>query len=389
MGPYEFIFAGGGLAGLSLASRLVHSPLGDCPILIIDRESKTRNDRTWCFWNAQPTLFDDIARHSWRRIHFVGEGFQGEIHLGDYRYQMIRGIDFYRFARQGLSAYPNVKFLQGTVEIIEDGEDYARVWVEGEAHAGRWVFDSRFDLKAFNPDPARFFSLRQYFRGWEIETPPAAFNPHVATLLDFRTPQMNAMRFFYVLPFSDHRALVEYVSLGQDQYDQALKAYVEEVLGIGNYHIVSTEGGVNPMSDYPFPRRAGKRLLNIGVRGGRLKPSTGYAFRRIQLDSAAIVESLIRRGHPFDVPSDSGHYRLLDSLMLDVMQKHGDQIKPIFTQLFKNNPISRVLRLLDDESSLVDIAFLMTSVPPRLFLQALGRMICRSGGVRSDLRMVK
>jgi lycopene beta-cyclase len=80
---------------------------------------------------------------------------------------------------------------------------------------------------------------------------------------------------------------------------------------------------------------------------------------------------LLASGHPFAVPSDSRRYRLYDSLMLEVMQRHGDEIKPIFTTLFKNNPIERVLRFLDEEASPAENSLLIASLPPRLFLQAL------------------
>ena len=55
---YNFILAGGGAAGLSLAVQLASSPLKDQSILIIDRDRKQANDRTWCFWARTPTLLD-------------------------------------------------------------------------------------------------------------------------------------------------------------------------------------------------------------------------------------------------------------------------------------------------------------------------------------------
>ena len=71
--------------------------------------------------------------------------------------------------------------------------------------------------------------------------------------------------------------------------------------------------------------------MTIGAKAGRVKPTTGYAFLRIQQDSAAIVHSLLAEGHPFAVPADARGYRLLDSIMLAVMAGHGEQIKPLFT----------------------------------------------------------
>ncbi len=368
---YDFVIAGGGLAGLSLAYHLAHSSLRDASVLIVDRDAKTRNDRTWCFWTRQPTLFDGIVQREWRRFQFVGEQFDQEIDLGDYRYKLIRGIDLYRQARADLSTCPRVEFLQGEIEHIADNAEGADVLVGGCQYSGTWVFDSRFNPRAFNPDPTRYYGLRQYFKGWEIETAEPAFTPDVPTLLDFRTPQKGAMRFLYVLPFSHRRALIEYVATGRDNYDAALRAYIEQTLGIRLYRVVAKESGVSPMSDYAFPRRRGVHILNIGIRGGRIKPSTGYAFMRIQHDSRAIVDSLLTRGHPFALPPDSRRFRLHDTLMLHLMQTRGDEIKPIFTALFKNNPIERVLRFLDEQASPVENARLIATLPPGLFLRAM------------------
>ena len=41
---YDFVIAGGGLSGLSLAYHLAHSPLGDKSILIVDQSPKSQND---------------------------------------------------------------------------------------------------------------------------------------------------------------------------------------------------------------------------------------------------------------------------------------------------------------------------------------------------------
>jgi lycopene beta-cyclase len=199
---YDFIMAGGGIAGLSLAYHLIHSPLRDCSILILDRDAKDRNDRTLCFWTEQPTLFDSVVYRSWDRLQFVGEDFQRLIDLGSYRYRMIRGLDFYRFVRKALADCANVDFVQGKIDRIEDGDEYATVAVGAERYAGTWVFDSLFSLTHFAPDSARCHYLQQHFRGWEIETADAVFDPGIATLFDFRTPQKGEMRFLYVLPFT-------------------------------------------------------------------------------------------------------------------------------------------------------------------------------------------
>jgi lycopene beta-cyclase len=110
--------------------------------------------------------------------------------------------------------------------------------------------------------------------------------------------------------------------------------------------------------------------MAIGTLGGMVKPSSGYAFTRIQADSAAIVRSLLHAGHPFDVPASPQFYRTCDALMLNVMACHGDQAKPIFTAMFKNNPIERILRFLDETTSPRENLAMMASLPAWLFVRA-------------------
>lgn len=407
---YDLIICGAGAAGLSLALRLVRSPLRDRSILIIDRNAKDRNDRTWAFWTSGPTFFDEIVYRSWEQLHIVGENLDRRIDLHGYRYQVIRGIDFYRFARRELTAHPNVTFMQGVVERIDDGTDAACVTVNGQTLNGQWVFDStrpHTDVRGFG-DSGRlsYHHLRLYFKGWEIETAQPVFNPRAATLMDFRTPQGNATRFFYVLPFSERRALVEYTVFSAEEHrrvdtDQALKAYLKNTLRIaggarsehahvrhtgmppssfddapdnGGYRIVSEERGVIPVTDQPCPRRIGRHVMTIGTPGGRVKPTTGYAFMRIQKDSEAIMRSLLENGHPFAVPGDSRRYQLYDSMMLHIMAHHGEQVKPIFTRMFRRNPIHRILRFLDEAGSIWENLRLILTLPPRVFLQALFRI---------------
>jgi lycopene beta-cyclase len=68
---YDFIIAGGGAAGLSLAYHLMRSPLRDRSILIVDKDAKDHNDRTFCFWTDRPSLFDDLVYRSWSQLRFV------------------------------------------------------------------------------------------------------------------------------------------------------------------------------------------------------------------------------------------------------------------------------------------------------------------------------
>ncbi len=373
--PFDIILAGGGAAGLSLACHLVHSPLRDCSMLIIDRDAKERNDRIWCFWTDHQTLFDAIVSYSWNQLQILDAHMKKTLDLSPYRYQMIRGRDFYRSTHQTLSGYPSVKFLQGNIERIEDGEPYASVLVDGQEYRGRWVFESLFNGSAFQPDERRYHSLKQQFKGWEIETQEKAFNPQVATFFDFRTSQEKGMRFFYVLPFSEREALVESVLCAPVPVDwqacqEALETYLEDVLYLKRYRVVRDEQGISPLTDQPFPRCI-RHVMTIGIPGGKIKPSTGYAFMRIQEDATAIVRSLLEAGHPFNVPSSPRRYRFFDAVMLSIMAHHAEWMRSMYMDLFEHNRAERILRFLDEKASLVENARMLPDLPPKLLWQTV------------------
>ena len=73
MKSYDIIIVGGGASGLSLASHLARSPLRDRSILIVEKDAKDKNDRTWCFWANQPSFFDDIVYRSWNQLQVLCE----------------------------------------------------------------------------------------------------------------------------------------------------------------------------------------------------------------------------------------------------------------------------------------------------------------------------
>ena len=382
MDAYDFIMAGGGMAGLSLAHALVTGPYPDASILIVDPETKGENDRTWCYWSREVERFDAIAAHTWPRLRFATDGWINDFDLGEYRYSMVRGADFYDTVFDVLESRPGVEFERARVLDIADVGDAARVETETRTVRGRWAFDSRFEPEEYERrSDARAGShhyLKQHFVGWTIETTRPVFDPDTATLFDFRTPQHDEMRFVYVLPFSQHRALVEYTLfsaelLETEEYTRAIEAYLRDVLGVEEYRVVEREQGVIPMTDEPVRRREGERTLAIGTRGGLVKASTGYAFRRTQHDTIAIVASLARHGHPFDLPRTPPRFRALDTTLLQVMYRRGALSEPAFASLFRKNPIQRMLRFLDEKTSLAETIAIMTTVPIGPFLVAFAK----------------
>lgn len=400
MEHYDYIMAGGGAAGLSLAYHMMHGGLDDKRILLIDPAEKNENDRTWCFWINRPMLLDPVVTRRWKYLRFEGTRRSHRFPLAPYEYRMIRGIDFYRYVMADLEQRSNVTFLRRRVERIEDGatdgpaggpagngkirsDESARVYTEdGHVHSADFVFNSLFLAREFEVDEKRYYFLKQHFAGWIIRTEKPVFDQEAATFFDLRVPQNGAFRFMYILPASPTEALVEYTLfssrlLPREEYEQAIKDYVRDFLGDVAYTILEREDGIIPMTDQPFPRRRGSRIMNIGTIGGRVKASTGFAFLRTQLDSERIVFSLKKEGTPFHGHRPPGRYATFDAMMLSVLDTAGDGGREVFTKLFERNPLTRILRFLDEEGTLGENIRLMATVPWGVFIAAWFRVKLR------------
>ena len=339
------------MAGLSLAFYLYQSTLCDKKILIIDREIKNQNDHTWCFWEKEENLFEEIIFRKWNGVWFHGtRGFSKFLSLENYVYKMIRAVDFYAFVFSEIKQNNNFTFLQAEISAVEN--DVVKT-NQGDFRAGNFVFDS-FTRKTY--DNPNYQNLWQHFLGWVIETDEGKFNPNEPTLFDFRVEQKNECRFAYILPVSENKALVEFTVfsdniLPKTEYEENLEKYVAEILKISDYKILESEYGVIPMSDEPHEEFFGKKTIRIGTSGGYVKSSTGYSFQQTQTRLQKLVKDL-EKGQMEQVRGLKSKWKsYLDSVLLNVLLTKKHPADDVFTHLFQNNKSSQVLKFLDEDTS--------------------------------------
>lgn len=373
---FDYIIAGSGLAGLSLLYRILKEEnLSDKNILVLDSASKTQNDRTWCFWEKEEGPFESIVCHYWETLQFFSPTVTKKFLMKEYRYKMIQSGDFYQFVLDFVKGFKNVTFSMEPIEDIREEGEYAVVKTTQGSYSASYVFNS---TSIFYPKMEEENTLLQHFLGWYIRTEEDFFDPKVGTLMDFTLPQTHGTTFMYVLPTSNREALVEYTLftervLEQEEYEQALKSYMKEKLGIASYEITHSEFGIIPMSLAKFPAHLGKnkRIINIGTAGGYTKPSTGYTFQFVQKHMNKLVAQLKNKQSPVvDLSFREKMFEWYDRTLLEVLLTKSLSGEKIFTSLFGQVEPERILAFLANESGFWEEFKIRNSVPQFAFVYA-------------------
>jgi lycopene beta-cyclase len=395
----HLLLAGSGLSGLTLALECARRPFFQGKkIILIDRDDKSRNDRTWCFWAKDDEPLPPLGHKKWDKCLFYGKEEGTILDIEPYRYHMIRGIDFYNWAKTELAKHPNVQTIKAN--IIDIDAENGIVKTDSGNFKGDWVFNSArlkangtiFDIDGASwSRPKHPFSdkghrsshtfLLQHFKGWTIESATPAFNPKAVTFMDYRLEQHGETRFIYVLPYSETRALVEFTVFSPklcpaEVYDTELRQYIVDVLKITDFRVEEEEFGVIPMTDLSLSPKGAGRVINIGTAGGFVKPSSGYAFLRTQRKIRNFVDAWEKTGSPN--PSlllSSRIFRFLDSIMLRVLRENLVTGKDFFSFLFNKLPAPMVFRFLDEDASVSEILQVLYAPPTWPFLKTAFRQM--------------
>lgn len=375
MSHYDYIIIGAGAAGLLLADAMGGDQFfASKSILVLDKDNKTNNDRTWCFWERGKGQFDDLVHKTWDNIYVGGQQFQKSTSILPYTYKMLRGIDFYNHFLPKVKAYPNITWAQEEVIDIEEKEIEVLVSTTQQKYIGRTVFSSRYDSSILLKQK-KFPALQQHFLGWQIKTDRLVFNSEEVTFMDFSVPQKGNTRFIYVLPFSENEALVEYTLfsehlLEKSEYEDAIKTYIATDFGDAKYTIEETEFGSIPMTCYPFHQHNTDRVFHMGIAGGWAKPSTGYTFYNTSRQVPKLVEHL-KRGKRLSEFHQKSRFLFYDMLLLDILHGKNHLGHDIFESMFRRRKASLILKFLENETNLWEELKIVTAPKPLPFIKAL------------------
>ena len=369
---YDIVFAGAGLAGLSLAARLAALP--DPPrMLLVDPLQNDTSDRTWCHWQLHESIFDDAITHRWQRWSVDKDHDQTAVGSTDVPYVRIPSDRFRQIAWERIKACPRAEFLRGmSVASIEEVFDRAVVHLsDGRRIESSWVFDSR----PLQNDNAPW---RQIFRGLELHSSAARLDTGTVTLMDFQSAGPEGVRFFYVLPLDAHTALVEDTWLVPSHKtpafsDDAIVSYASKNLAQTHWQIRHQEEGNLPMGFSPSASSAveKKRIIPWGTTAGAVRASSGYAFSRIQAASERMASAWQRTGYP-DPAAVHGSAFLdwMDRVFLRAMTDQPERVPEYFARLFQRVAPDALVRFLESEPRPADILQVMRALPSGPFLRA-------------------
>lgn len=393
------IILGAGCAGLSLACALLEAGIED-ELVLIDRRRAFPDDRTWCFWDVgDANPFASAAEHAWARWRLVGPAADVFHHAPAHRYHHL-SVGAMRAAALARLAAAGDQVRVRTGEPVQGVEQVAGGVAVRTARGvirGGVVYDG---MAAGSPRRAlaarRGPALVQSFVGLEVTTSEPLFDPGVPTVMDTRAPQdPDLLHFLYVLPFGPDRALLEHTTLGPHGIAPAeRREAIDEWLAQRGARITAIhreERGRLPMARSAIPDGP---AIPIGTVAGAIRPSSGYAFSRIQAHSRALA-SAAARGDSEPVPVAPPWLDLLDEIFLRVLERQPHAFADWFPQLGGALGGPGFARFMTDAARPDDVLRAIAALPKLPFLRgaidaALDRLdpyLARPGAVTGSLAM--
>ena len=353
MKEFDYIIVGGGCAGLSLAYELeIHEKFKNKTLAIVEPRDEYKRDKTWSFWKVFPHNFEDCVIKSWKSFSINSPNKTKYIDCGETPYQTIDSEQFYKKIIKKLNKNKNITFVKSLNEINKSESI---------------VFNSVNELVGEESN------LWQHFCGVEVETEKDFFDDQIFNLMDFACDQRNRVHFFYTLPFTKKKALVETTWISEfsnnklKDYDDQIDDYLANHLNIRNCKINYKETGAIPL----FRNKEIKKFkeIRIGSAGGMTRLSTGYTFLNIQEQSKYIKDNFekIDNTKLFKIKKK---YEFLDEIFLKVLKNNSSQMGQIFYNLFNSSP-SAAINFLSNKSNLKEDLKIILQMPKLIFLKQL------------------
>lgn len=361
-------------------------------LCIVENDNNKLNDRTWCYWEKNALKEPQIISKEWRLIKDLYGKRNNQIF--PYRYYHVKSNDFYQHLKTKLKKNPNIYWKIETVNTVDKiTESKLCVQTINQSWETNYAFLSALPvankdletekLNQYLGKQNKKIFIWQSFVGYRIKAANPVFNPSEIIMMDFNVDQANATQFFYELPLSENEALVEFTRFGTEiiDYDYAINQ-IENRLKNKNisYQILEIEKGAIPMTPQ-FDQQnnslaSNQNIIYIGTLGGAIKPTTGYGFKRMFHYAEKLAEAL-KNEENTNLPTmkRKWRFRIYDIILLQILVDTPHLGKNIFQTLFTNQPITRILKFLDEETSVIEEIKIFSKLPLLTFIKSLFKYI--------------
>lgn len=368
MKEFDYIILGGGLSGLTLAYELnKQGCLENKTLCILEKRKEYSRDKSWSYWDFENNKFPDCVIGSWDTFSITLNQKTINITCPQSPYRTIDSKKFYDFVTKQLRSNDNIVTVMDCA--IQTIEGHAIHTNKGN-YVGKVIYDSLIDLSHQTP------TMYQHFFGCEVETDNDCFNENIVDLMNFDCSQDGGLHFFYTLPFSKNKALIETtwyskIIKKQSEYQNEIDHYLREKNIKGK--ITYTEYGAIPLNLKKTNKKSNssKDYIKIGSAGRLTRASTGYTFQAIQSFSEQLAGNL-KLDHNLTVPNiRHKKYDFLDEIFLSVMEHEYKSMPGIFFNLFKSNDSVATISFLSDRSNWIQDLKVILSMPKLIFIKNL------------------
>ena len=197
---FDVIIIGAGLSGIALAIELISRT--DKSLLIIEKKVKLKKDKNWCFWSEPKNYFSNLFDNKWDQIVVKAKGEQLIKKGGNLAYLRISSKKFYDEGLRIINKSKKARLILGQqIDSINELNDKVKVVSKDRIFYCKTLFNSV-------PNRISRNRLKQHFFGIEVKSKKPIFDKNRIILMDFQGKK-NTVHFFYLLPYTEYKALVE------------------------------------------------------------------------------------------------------------------------------------------------------------------------------------
>tara|TARA_Y100000589_G_scaffold270453_1_gene262716 strand:- start:704 stop:1846 length:1143 start_codon:yes stop_codon:yes gene_type:complete len=370
----DFVILGGGCSALSFINQVIEQKITKYSFIIIEKQKKYVDDKSWCFWSENIKKNKNIIEASWSSFSFNLGNSTNFLSSINFKYYYIRSIKFYESIKKKISNYAHITLrLNETIISITNKKNYYEVITNKNIYLAKNILDTRPNINIFEKKPF----LYQCLVGYEIKSAEKInLKKSNAYLMHNMHASNNKFFFEYILPIEKNTYLFELTTFTKK--DLSLKIIEKELRIVLSkyfkkpYKIIRKEYGKIPMGF--VNNKIIKNKKNYFVSGslaGSIRPSSGYAFIDIQKWSERAANNLKIKGNIETLKKPEVIKMFLDKIFLKVISSDISKAPQIFYYFSKNISPITFIKFMLGEASLLEYLKVIYAMPKRIFLKCL------------------